>query len=325
MAGYNEIRGLRVKYLSADPANPEDGQVWYNSTTGNLRLDGIALAASWASGGNLVAGQRNGVTFGIQTAAIFAGGHTPAGTSLNSETYNGTTWSEGNNLLSIADYAAAAGTSTAGLAFGGAPFTVKTQSYNGTSWSEVNVLTTGRTDIGGSGTQTAALAAGGATPGYVASNFSEEWDGTNWSEGNNLGTARYKPTQFGTQTASVTAGGDTGPANVNNVEEYDGTSWTAGTVYPSTLAYAASAGTSTVGLVFLGDISPVTGYGATSNTYDGTSWAASASLANAGGNTEGCGTGVLALAASGGPSAGRTAGSEEFTGASTQIKSISVS
>ena len=49
MAGYNTIRGLRVKYLSADPANPEAGQVWYNSTTGNLRVDGIALAASWAS------------------------------------------------------------------------------------------------------------------------------------------------------------------------------------------------------------------------------------------------------------------------------------
>ena len=30
MAGYNEIRGLRVKYLSADPSNAEDGQVWYN-------------------------------------------------------------------------------------------------------------------------------------------------------------------------------------------------------------------------------------------------------------------------------------------------------
>jgi hypothetical protein len=326
MAGYNTIRGLRVKYLSADPATSEDGQVWYNSTTGNLRLDGIALAASWASGGNLVAGQRNGVTFGIQTAAIFAGGHTPSGTSLNSETYNGTTWSEGNNLGSIADYAAAAGTSTAGLAFGGSPAGVKkTQSYNGTSWSEVNELTAGRYAIGGSGTQTAALAAGGSPPGNTGSNLSEEWDGTNWSEGNNLGTARYKPTQFGTQTASVAVGGDTGPADVNNVEEYDGTSWTAGTVYPSTLSYAASAGTSTVGLVFLGDISPVTGYGATSNTYDGTSWAASASLANAGGNTEGCGTGVLALAASGGPSAGRTAGSEEYTGATTITQSITTS
>ena len=49
MAGYNTIHGLKVKYLSADPANPEDGQVWYNSSTGNLRVDGIALASSWAA------------------------------------------------------------------------------------------------------------------------------------------------------------------------------------------------------------------------------------------------------------------------------------
>ena len=43
MAGYNEIRGLRVKYLSADPANAENGQVWYNSTTGKLRVEGIKV------------------------------------------------------------------------------------------------------------------------------------------------------------------------------------------------------------------------------------------------------------------------------------------
>jgi hypothetical protein len=52
MAGYNELRGLRVKYLSADPANPEDGQVWYNSTTGNLRVQGIGVGA-WSSGSSL--------------------------------------------------------------------------------------------------------------------------------------------------------------------------------------------------------------------------------------------------------------------------------
>jgi hypothetical protein len=48
MAGYNEIRGLRVKYLSADPSNAENGQVWYNSTSGNLRVQGIGVEA-WAS------------------------------------------------------------------------------------------------------------------------------------------------------------------------------------------------------------------------------------------------------------------------------------
>jgi hypothetical protein len=53
MAGYNEIKGLRVKYLSADPSNAENGQVWYNSTSGNLRVQGIGFLFNswiWSSG-----------------------------------------------------------------------------------------------------------------------------------------------------------------------------------------------------------------------------------------------------------------------------------
>ena len=40
MAGYNEIRGTRVKYLSSDPTlnTSTEGQVWYNSTTGTLKI-----------------------------------------------------------------------------------------------------------------------------------------------------------------------------------------------------------------------------------------------------------------------------------------------
>ena len=94
MATYKTIRGLRVKYLSADPAGAEDGQVWYNSTTGKLRIDGIALAASWASGGNLgTARQRAGSLGTSQTSAMSFGGVAapPNGTiRAESETYNGT-------------------------------------------------------------------------------------------------------------------------------------------------------------------------------------------------------------------------------------------
>ena len=72
MAGYNELRGLRVKYLSADPANPEDGQVWYNSTTGNLRVQGIGVAA-WISGANRINAMAFAAGFGTQTSALTAG------------------------------------------------------------------------------------------------------------------------------------------------------------------------------------------------------------------------------------------------------------
>ena len=32
MADYKEIVGTRVKAVSANPSDPSDGQVWYNST-----------------------------------------------------------------------------------------------------------------------------------------------------------------------------------------------------------------------------------------------------------------------------------------------------
>jgi hypothetical protein len=39
MTTYNELAGLRVNYLSSDPTlnSGNEGQVWYNSTTGTLR------------------------------------------------------------------------------------------------------------------------------------------------------------------------------------------------------------------------------------------------------------------------------------------------
>ena len=98
MSGYNEIRGLRVKYLSDDPANPENGQVWYNSTTGNLRVQGIGVAA-WSSGAPLGSARYDAGGAGIQTAGLMFGGRSPAipSTTLTEE-YNGSGWATGGSL-----------------------------------------------------------------------------------------------------------------------------------------------------------------------------------------------------------------------------------
>jgi len=71
MASYNTIKGLTVKYLSADPANPEDGQVWYNSGTGNLRVDGMVLAGSWASSTAIPTGNQRMGAAGTSNSSIF--------------------------------------------------------------------------------------------------------------------------------------------------------------------------------------------------------------------------------------------------------------
>jgi len=38
MATYKEIKGFTVKSLATDPANPLEGQMWYNSTSGTLKV-----------------------------------------------------------------------------------------------------------------------------------------------------------------------------------------------------------------------------------------------------------------------------------------------
>ena len=48
MATYQDLKGLRVKYLSADPSNLTAGEVWYNSTTGTLKS--LVASGAWSSG-----------------------------------------------------------------------------------------------------------------------------------------------------------------------------------------------------------------------------------------------------------------------------------
>ena len=38
MATYKEIKGFTIKSLATDPANPLEGQMWDNSTSGTLKV-----------------------------------------------------------------------------------------------------------------------------------------------------------------------------------------------------------------------------------------------------------------------------------------------
>jgi hypothetical protein len=52
MTTFKEIRGQLIRSVSSDPANPQEGQIWYNNTIGVLK--GYQLVAdAWSSGGNL--------------------------------------------------------------------------------------------------------------------------------------------------------------------------------------------------------------------------------------------------------------------------------
>ena len=186
MANYTELRGLRVKYVSSNPSPGGSGEVWYNTTDKALRA--FVGRAAFSSGPDCITTRGDGGGTGTQSASVIFGGFysPPASYKGDTEEYNGTAWSEQNDLNVDRWRGGGAGTQTAALSFGGstAPTThVNTcESYDGTSWTEVADLADAHSqNTGGFGLQTAAL----CVAGYGAS-FVEQWDGSSWSEVNNL-------------------------------------------------------------------------------------------------------------------------------------------
>src|SRR5210317_870295 len=136
MSTYKQIHGTDIEVLSSDPANPLEGQVWYNSTSNTVKSFFIN-PGSWATGGSLNTARFALAAAGTKTAALNFGGEPPA--TGATESYNGTSWTELNDLNTARADLAGAGTQTAALAIAGGNST-STESWNGTSWTAVNAL-----------------------------------------------------------------------------------------------------------------------------------------------------------------------------------------
>ena len=92
---------------------------------------------SWASGGDLnTARGASGASGANHSAALVFGG-TP--NSALTEKYNGTSWTEVNDLNADRQFIGGQGTDTAAIGFGGEEpgFTGKTELWDGTNWTEV--------------------------------------------------------------------------------------------------------------------------------------------------------------------------------------------
>jgi hypothetical protein len=93
MATYKGIQGFTIQNLSADPSNPIEGQVWYNSTSSVWKVEEATTAGAWASGNNLNTARGYLAGAGTQTAALaFGGGMAGPTTSAATEEYDGTNW-----------------------------------------------------------------------------------------------------------------------------------------------------------------------------------------------------------------------------------------
>lgn len=178
MATYKEIFGTNIEVLASDPANPVQGQVWYNSTSNVVKGQGATTVGSWATGGNLNTAREILAGAGADnTFALAFGGYTPpTGSNVTiTESYDGTSWTEVNDLNTARSDLAGTGTQTLALAFGGSVPNAQTEEWNGTSWTEVADLSTTRGNLAGDGTQASALAFGGLST--LVTGATEEWTG----------------------------------------------------------------------------------------------------------------------------------------------------
>ena len=254
----------------------------------------------------------NGATgTGSQTDAIAAGGNRyPAPNTANTVAWNGTSWSQVQDVP-IAAYAyggSKATTSTENqLAFCGQPsppgaatstfewtapstfsqlnlgevyfnttsgaLKVIQQSVSDGAWASGGALNTARRLAGGIGTQTANLFVGGELP-SGRSDANESYNGTSWTELNNINTTRGSESSFGTQTAGIIAGGETPPgASTANTESWNGSNWTEVNNLNQTRRGLTNsgAGTQTAGLT-IGGFNPPSSTLGNTESWDGTSF-----------------------------------------------------
>jgi len=195
------------------------------NTTTSFEYDGSAWAAS---PGSLNAATRNNSNFGIQTAAVTVGSLGPVTAAV--DVYNGSSWTSGTSYPAPVSNIGVAGTTTAGVAWGGDQdpgYLTTTNEYDG-SWTSSNAIPAARSNSACAGTQTAGLSVGGyvgpAAPSASVVATTIEYDGSSWTAGNNDIIARYNAGAAGLQTSALIFGGNT-PSNTAVATLYDGTSF----------------------------------------------------------------------------------------------------
>ena len=95
MTTYKEIFGKQIKNFSSDPPGTQiEGQIWFNTTSGTFKT--LLNTGAWSSGGGTNTGGYGAGGAGTQTAGLIFGRVSPV--TGATEEYNGSSWSEQNDL-----------------------------------------------------------------------------------------------------------------------------------------------------------------------------------------------------------------------------------
>ena len=293
MATYKEIKGVTLQTKDSDP---------------------VLNVGSWASGGDLNQAKKQLGGAGLTpTASIVFGGVQASPPSLGTtESYNGTSWTELNDMPQVTQYLAGVGTSTAAVAIAGiggpgdSPKGDYIQEWNGSSWSNnPNAYPFAGYSLAGAGTATAAIISGGDPARTDVNTF----DGTSFTSSTAMNTGRRGHGSVGTTTANLVFCGET--PRTANTELWNGSSWTEVNDYPAATQDLSYWGTSTSAIGALGYD---TANSANSASWDGTSWTETADLSTArnGANRGGLGTTNTEGLVAGGDDSGVKSNTEEF-------------
>jgi hypothetical protein len=281
MATYKDIHGFKIQNVSSDPPTSVAGDMWYNSTSGDLKVNLGTPAGAWSTGGSLnnihYPGSAGG---GIQTAAIiFAGDNRPAGAnnSVETEIYDGSSWTEVNNLNTGRSDSAGCGSTSSALDISGKKSNpsvdlTNVESWNGTNWTEVTDVNASREVAGAAGANNTAAIFFGGEPATAAT---ELWNGSNWTEVNDLPSTNRFVGGVGTSTAAIAAGGITGPGSYSETDIWNGTNWTEVNDLNTGRYGLGVGGTSTSSIAFGGTTPP---YTAIAESWNGTNWTEVADL-----------------------------------------------
>ena len=323
--------GDAIESVATDPVSPSEGQLWYNTTIGVLKVY-RSLGGVWAAGGNMNTTRTAGGLAGTQTSAIAAGGFAP-GPSSATELYNGTSWTSNPTGLGTARYELSAlGTQTAALAIGGyapgsPPIVATVESWNGSSWSPSPSMNTAKADAGTAGIQTAGLTFGGANSTGILS-ATESWNGTSWTTVNSMNTARSYLSGCGIQTSALAFGGYVPPTTTPTAatESWNGTSWTSVNSLNTARRALGGAGASNTEAVAFGGNTTVTT--TATEDWNGTSWTTNTNgMGNSQQNMRGTGTQSAALSAmgrAGPPTFTLSNATEEYTDPTFAVQKVTL-
>jgi len=282
MSTYKELVGLKIKTVTSDPSNPLLGEMWYNSTSGSIKVRTFA-PGSWSAGATAPGSYMTFTGCGTKAAYIKTMGNDgspgPNPYGADSQEYDGSSWTAVNSSPYGSRDPGGAGVQTAAIFFGGqgSPATLNTSvSYDGTNFSGTPSMGNPRRSCNGGGTSTAAITVGGAGPASGSPEGAmtnvESYNGSSWSEEATIPVASRGCTIIGSEPAALYIGG-VSPASTATYE-YDGSSWTTGGTANTARATqnAGGAGTQTAGLVYGGgpSVSAVESYDGTSFTSDST-------------------------------------------------------